>query len=126
MATLIQELGEAIRDKLRANTTLIAILGQTASVTNLEYADQPKAVNPSYGVAAFMRFDQIETPPETEYEDSAQSTITYILAIDLHDVAGKGTDLGLCASAVRSAFTCCKAFCAAHSASTSSLVLAER
>lgn len=104
MATLIQELGEAIRDKLRANATLITILGQTNSVTNLEYADQPLTVNPNYGGAATLRFENIVTPPEFDYEDSARSTFTYSLTVVLQDLAGTGAHLGLCASAIRSVF----------------------
>ena len=104
MATLIQELGEAIRDSLRANATFIAILGQTDSVTNIEYADQPSAISPNYGGAGFLRFERVEPPIESDYEDSGQSTFLYAFAVTLQDVAGAGTDLGLCATAIRSVF----------------------
>lgn len=87
MANLITDLATALRDALRANTTLQTLLGVADGVTyHVEAADQPETYPAGAAGRAWIRFAGTETY-ETR-DTSAETGFQFALAVELVDVRG--------------------------------------
>jgi len=93
VASLVDDIGEALETALKANASSFSgALNSPANVLHVEYNDTPETGNLGGG-SCYIRFDAMRNVQE--FADSAFTEFTYIARFMLVDVAGKNKALAV-------------------------------
>jgi hypothetical protein len=91
VANLIADLRTALRDALRADATIAALLGNSAGTVHVEAADQPDEFLTGAAGRCFVRAAGIEV--QDRRDASALLRVTFSVLFDLVDVRGSADAL---------------------------------